>query len=339
LFDYSDRNALSAAADRYGLWIFNAYPVKAAELFVDTMINHPQLLARYPRLRDQLFSENPAAAEAYEKLPDYRKGFLTVPIGKDRQGRQQFVDLNRINAFSQAMNVAKEIKDAVQERRMPKLPTGKELLGHTIVGPLVGAAVNQSPFGDPFRGLARPLVHPGAPADVQTAQLRHEMLQSALPLVRSINRQRAANAGLATSEGKFSMPQKPWEAFAQGFLGIATATIEGDEARLKRLEPDVKRRARAGEAFLKQVTADYAQRRVQNPYEAKEAQETDLKALQARLKHAQGYLRQQLTNPSTITAAGVVTDAGKGRITKSYLHVLAIGSRLEQLAREQTASR
>jgi hypothetical protein len=116
LFDYSDRPALLALADKYGLWVFNAFPTKAFGLFVDTLIHQPDLIARYPRLQKMLFEEVPSAKGAYRGLKPEQQGPFVSP---EAGGPPKYLDVGRHQTFSQALDLTQKGVQAAQKGRKP----------------------------------------------------------------------------------------------------------------------------------------------------------------------------------------------------------------------------
>lgn len=323
LFDYSDRGALLEMLDQHGLWVFNAFPTKAMGLLLDTLVNRPDLVARYPRLQAQLMQEA-GAKERYGKLAEFQKGPFTLPGPGGG-----FLDVSRQHVFGDTLRTAQETLDAARERRLPDYLKPDELgnlAGHLAFSPVISALENRRLYGS----TAHPVrISPiGAPMEQQMKSRGQEMLYQMAPgFVRGIAEYRAAKAGIPTKGGRLTEPRQPGDVLLQSFFGIRPVSGETSLEKRQRLadDPTLGRQMDASSDYLGRAL-DYIDAhpnlnryrkslsRVQNPTE-----------IDVQFWDARKYLQSLL--------AGPLTDDKKRQINEAAARFTALLERKEQLNR------
>jgi hypothetical protein len=116
-------------ANRYGIMPFNAYPAKATKLLLSTLVERPDLVARYPRLKAMLLADIPHAQKDYDNLPGFQKTPLTLPIGGGK-----FVNATRYLPFGDTLETIMP-----EEANGNQQTLGDRILAHTMIGPAIGA--------------------------------------------------------------------------------------------------------------------------------------------------------------------------------------------------------
>jgi hypothetical protein len=324
LFDYSSRPALLELADKYGLWVFNAFPTKATGLFVDTLIHRPDLVARYPRLQRMIEQEFPGSTEALANAAPWQKGMFTYPTGRDT-----FVSLDRYSPFAQPIETARGIRDLIAGKGALEAPAPDALYGSTV-------------FGQTLQSLRK--VPKDAPANEQVKAFLREELMGRVPLLRSLGvpglspgRIGSARQGVTMSDSMFAEPQTPRQAVMQALAGITTFKGEGRDARMERLSPAMAARSDAAGALTDQIDRDLAAGRLKNTFAAKAARITDRAELEKRARGADAYLNKLATSPRYITAAGKLTDTGRKTLGNVYMALMAYQDRMDELDRLEAA--
>jgi hypothetical protein len=308
LFDYSDRGYLLEMLDRYGIWVFNAFPTKATGLLLDTLVHRPDLVARYPRLQEQLLSEAPGAKERYQALPDYRQGPFTVPAG---QGR--FVDLSRFNPFGQPLKPAQEAGDALLTGRLPAsvtetLQTPANLLGNTALSPEFSVGMNRRLYGseeNPIRIAPR-----GAPLEENLKLRGQDWIYQQLPgFARGLSDWIAASHGEAFRGGRTGEHTTPAQAFLSGFLGIRPFSGEFSQEKRARTDPLNRPERQSAGVFLGQEMRRFMAPTEPNPYRNHYAGIMDRGALEREALAQRQYIGNLLPGPLTGDKQRQITDA------------------------------
>jgi hypothetical protein len=312
LFDYGDRSALLEAADRYGLWVFNAYPLKAWQLFADTAAHRPDLLLRFPRLKRMLTQEF-GAGPAAEQLPEHQQGLMTIPIGPNR-----FINLGRYFPLTEQMETASSLLHG-----HAGAPTAQSLIQHSLPGTALSVAFGRNPM------TGADLVPPGTPPDeardIQMRALRQGYLPSLAPGGRGLERIGKALRHEA-GPGKYGKPQPIGEALSQTLAGVP---VYHAEEKQERLAPQLEKRAAAAEAYLHQARAEAEH--LPNPYAANLAtSKVNPQMLRRLVKDNGSYLKREVLNAENYDAHGQLNDTGKKRLRRALLYRLAIADYYRQ---------
>jgi hypothetical protein len=150
-FDYTDRSHAAEMADKFGLWIFNAYPQKAFSLFMDTVMNHPSELLRYKNLRHLAIGEDDPSKNL--NLPDWmRKSKFTVPLGDN-----QYVNVGRFHPFGGVIDQLANLGQGVDVSE-----EARNMASKTIYNPAMNIIQGQQTFSRDERGNP-PLLAQGQP--------------------------------------------------------------------------------------------------------------------------------------------------------------------------------
>ena len=312
LFDYSDRPALMQLADRWGLWIFNGFPLAATKNFVETITKRPDLVARYPRLQQQLLNEFPGSREAYEQLPGYRRGPFTYPIGPDESGAQRFIDMGRVSPWSFPMGLAVQAGQLLRgEERQP--PTSQDITSRGVFSPATRALDRA--------GKAR-----GASPEEKRGIIVKELIFNTVPALRDLLRLRDAWAGRAGADYKFARPKEWAEAAWEAGAGISTVRGETRGEQAVREAPALNQRAPVTVAYFRQVDAALKSGRLTNPYAARFQARQNVDELKRDLGDAKRRFREMLLSPDHVEN-GKLTPRGASRIKESYLRFMALAER------------
>lgn len=304
LFDYSDTPALIRAADQYGLVLFGSFGTAAGRAFLDTLVKRPDLIARYPRLQKQLLQEFPGSEAEFEKLKDYQRSPLVLPTGKDT-----FVNLTRYHPLGQFF--------AESPMGTGRPPEPMDIVGGTAAGPTLRAAEK----------AAR---EKGAPAEDQWRTFVREAITGHFPAVRDYMRWRAALEGTALSDRRTDEPQTARKAALQtAGAPLIRAGLNAD-LRDKFSEPTGKR-ADAVRAFIGSLDSQLASGRLKNPYRGEASKIRNADEAQRAAKDAELYFKTMQMSPKNTTAAGQITDGGRGKIQRAYLRWRMLQNRWAQL--------
>jgi hypothetical protein len=185
-FDYSDRSHAAEMADRFGIWIFNAYPQKAFGLFMDTVLNHPSELLRYQNLRHLAIGNDDPSKN--RNLPDWmRKSKFTVPLGDNL-----YTNVGRFHHFGGVIDQLANLGHGVDVSEEVRNIGSK-----TIYNPLFNIAQGQQTFARDERGNP-PLLAPGQPVNELPGLQRKEFLKAYFP---SMVGGRAGQAFLEVAKG------------------------------------------------------------------------------------------------------------------------------------------
>lgn len=317
LFNYNDRGQLLEMADRYGLWPFNAFPTKAWGLFLHTLVERPDLVARYPRLQRMLMAEQPGSQQAYKNVPGYQQSPSTLPIPGG-----QFANLSRYTVFGEPL----DILTPKQEEASQQNPLDV-LLSHTLAGPAIDIALNNR-----SALTGQPIVPEGAPPGEATRLKAQALWEQGKPgIIRAGERIAGAVTGQPTSPGRYAEPQTVPQALSQGLLDVPIVKPEAFSAKQKRLQPQQQKLQATGAAFIRQLETRPAS---DSPYlrqargEAGKMQ--SLGAVSGRLKAVTGYIRGEITKPINYSG-GRLTDEAKRSIEHAWLFRQALIERGRQL--------
>lgn len=326
LFDYADQHAALEALNRYGFWIFNAVPTKQAGLALRTLVQRPDLVARYPKLRNLIFAAQPGSEEQYQQLPHWEKGEFVIPTGRDKDGRYRFTNIARWIPFSGFMDLLDRPSTVPGEDK-------RTLLDKALQFPLWGAAVGALLEGKDIRS-GEPLSKPGTPPDEDARNRARAVWEQAKPTtVRGYERLQRAYAGETPSAYMYAQPQKPEDAWQQVF-GLPNVMGPMTEEQKARAGTVVDKRAAAGGAYRDQLIEGY--KSAENPYRGQFAGATkaSLPTLRKIVKDGRFLMRNLVKAPNNYDGKGNLTDEGKRRIRNAYYYLMAAGDRLQKLGEQ-----
>jgi len=319
LFDYSDRPALLQLADKYGVWVFSGFPVAATKSFVDTLVTRPDLIARYPRLQEQLMREFPGSSEAYDKLPPYQRGPFTFPVGKDT-----FVDLSRLHPYGMALGMLEAGKRGVTQGLAPSPPDSREISEQGVIGPTT-RALRKASSG----------TKSGAPGSEQVWDYIREEVMGRVPAVKDIARLRDAWIGAGTSDWKTAEPQSKAAATAQALLGISTVKGETEPEKMTRQDAKINARGKTADTIAAKVEAGLKAGTIKNRFKEEAEAIQSFDDARREFKAADRYLNSMILSPKNIDAKGKPLPGGFNRIRDAVLRLKALEDRLNVLGEGQ----
>lgn len=331
LFDYSDRPAMLAAADQFGVWVFNTFPTKAFALFADTLVNRPDLVARYPRLKRMVASEFPEQEGKEEKLPAYRRGDQTFPVAQDEP---LFTNLDRMQPFAGPLAMARRAVDP-DERAVPTARPLSDALGalegNSILAPILAQLANRQLNSSPDD--PRKIAEPGAPWNQALAARVSQFVKDVAPAqARGIGRVLESERGVASSGAKTAEPQERLDAILQGIFGIPLLRAESLPDRQERTEPLVETRLEAWEEEIDRITAEVEAGTRPNPYRGEFDTVRDVPALLKMMEDSKAYALGLA--PRLVDKSGKMTPANKEKLKEAWLMYLAIAERADRLDAE-----
>lgn len=238
-FDYTDRAHVLEVADKFGVWIFNTYPVKAFELFMDTVVNHPTELLRYARLRQLAIGDDDPSQN--KNLPDWmRKSMFTAPIGGG-----EYVNVGRLNPFGGVIDMLANLRHGVDLNA-----EGMNLLDKTIASPAGWIAGGHQPFSMDDRSHP-PLLQEGQPPNELLGIKGRELAKSYAPSLlggRGYQAMQAARQGVGQTDSQ--EPRTVEDVALQYSLGLRTKkTKEPVQAMVDREIGKAKRAGPGGAAY------------------------------------------------------------------------------------------
>lgn len=319
LFDYSDRPALLQLADRWGLSIFNGFPLAGTKSFVETLIHRPDLVARYPRLQQQLFQEFPGSWEAYQQLPAWRRHVFTYPAGQDEEGAQRFRDFGRVSPWSVPFGLAQAGGRLLRhEEQAP--PTMQDVVGQTVLSSL-------------FRAQEKAAKMTGASPEEKNWKIVTETLLNALPILRDAAKLKDAAAGLTGTDYKLARPKAAEDARLEVMAGIATERGQTRAQKAEAAGPAMQGRAAVAAAYFRQVDADLKSGKLAREYDAyarRFRSVNNLDELTRAVNDAKKRFTEMMLSPDNVVG-GKLTPDGAQNIRESYLRFRALSARLVEL--------
>lgn len=328
LFNYADRPALLEAADRYGLVIFNAFPVFATRALFETLSTRPDLVAKYPRLA-RLSRIEAGAQGAYEDLEPEKQTAHLAGTGEER-----FLEPSRYFPLAGGIDFLSRPGSGLTGDQL-----AETVAGGTAFGPVIEQAFNQRLLGgvdNPWRIVPRGVPPPAHPtplpdfAEGVEGDLRaREFLSAILPgIVRGAGRVMGAREGIAQGTGRTSEAQAKAEALLAAVLGIRT--VQGEPFPEKDVRTMPLQQARDAH-FLRvreQVMRDVPDER--NPYTEQAGQVRTADEVDRALTVLDGYVRAIL--PQSVDGQGRLTEQGARRLTEAALWEKALLARMRQLS-------
>lgn len=315
LFDYSDVPAIVKVLDRDGRALFGSFSYAAGRAMLDAVVRRPDLIARYPRLQQQLLQEFPGSEEAFKKLKPYQRENLPVPTGGE-----SFVDVSRYHPLSQFTDIGKAIKGTI----------GVDP-GEGPPGPM--AVVERTALGPTARALQKVEWQKGAPPAEKARALVSELVQSHFPQYRDLLRWRAALEGTARSDRRTAAPQTVGEAALQS-VGATSARGEVEPERRRRLGGEITARARAARPLIAALDQALSSGALKNPFAGEAAKKENFDDARRAFMDSRTHLRMMLTSPRNITAEGKITPNGRARIRDAYLRTLALREAVRRTRRD-----
>lgn len=347
LFDYSDRAVLLEAADKYGLYIFNAFPAKAYNLFLDTVVHHPEQVWKYKRLRD-IFFEEPGAPEDSKNLPEQAKGPFTLPVGRDKDGTH-FLDFGRMHPLTGPINtISKAVEGyqtgGLQGSLMSQVPKNPEemstLLGHSIFGSAIAPFVNRKLYGEGNQDY----YHSGATNREKNRQVASEEYKAFAPGFHTdFIRVMDAFKGVASSNSRKAEVQTKLEALLKSGLGLAAYRSETPGQQEKRVEKLMDRRSKVAGDYIDMMDKVNTIKTVNpvtkleettynlkhNPYHFEEISSTD--EAKPLLMAAKGWKQQLLFSGRVVDTKGRLTTEGTRKLTEVTHFLQALSNRMDEL--------
>jgi hypothetical protein len=229
LFDYSDRGPWLEIADRYGIWPFNSYPTKAAELLFDTIINAPHELVKYPRLMHLANlgynTENKKDLAGRQRNPflipygdtnnpDYIDVQRFLPMGAGMEAIAEAGNKNPANSLMAAMGLGRAGAEGIEAGLNAPLPM-RAMLTEFGLSPLSESEKVQG------------LLSPGQPPSELRGIKNKEHLRNYAPFGRT------ALAGMEAARGQgisdFAEPRTVEDVLLQYGMGLRTISPQRKE--------------------------------------------------------------------------------------------------------------
>ena len=312
LFDYSDKSVPLQVLDRYGVSIFNTWPVKVAHMVADTMVNRPDILARFDRLRRSYYQASPESKQRFENLPAHQRLYGTFPIpGAPSPAEQKFAPLSRALGITEPIGIARDIATGnfpaagrELEQFIPHPDVGEFLALPDLVTALLGTRTEPVP-------VSAKTAHPGAPKARQIEDILRSYGGSISPqFARSINTVLEAQQGKAPGRYPFAEPRTPGEAAIKALFGLEAVRGETRMEALKRQLATPT--AGGGNVYKDRVLAvghaekkswkDYIKGGKPNPFTEQLSHETNPGELRAAKKRTSAYLAtlRRAPNPDLV---------------------------------------
>jgi len=331
LFNYADRAPLLEAADRWGLWVFNHFPLQQQRLFVETLVQRPDLLVPYPRLRAMLFEEFPGSREAFEKLPPHYKNLGTLPMGKDEEGVHRFLPLSQGNPLAAGYDTFQEILAAARERRLPEAPlTMRDFLSRTVISPELSAGLNTRLYAGGEEN--RQIVPPGTAPAIRARTLWGEYAQNRLPgVLRALARIAGAIQGTPVTGGRTAEAESIRSAILTAFLGVRSVKGETFDEAQKRLGPKIGRRLQVAGPVIGRAVEHYRTHPTQVPHGAV-PRDLDAKGLERAYAAATKRLESLAMDPRIVSDRGELRDERAIREQVGFILALLLAAQARALA-------
>lgn len=325
LFDFGDQPAIAELANKWGIFPFNAYPLRATGLLLRTMVERPDLIARYPRLQQMLNADVPNAKKQYGNLPPFARTPTTLPVGGGH-----FANAGKYLPFGEQLGM---IHDALHPTEAPggQTPMDKALT-HVLPGPAIGALTMNRDIRS-----GRPVAPPGTPPG-QAFPMQMEFTKQAMTpsLFRGIARVGAAIQGQTTSSSRYGEPQTLGAALSQSVLNLPLYSGEDPAAKMQRLAPAVGQRATVAGTYANTVAKQLESGAAPWP-EVQQysdvAARWDPQQVRSALRDAQGLLRRQILNASLFDNKDNLTPEGEAAIRRSMTYVFVLAHRLNTTTR------
>lgn len=340
LFDYSDRGVLLEAADRFGLWIFNAFPTKALGLFMDEVAHNPNELLKYARLRNLgLAGTN---QEGLNQVNERYKNPGMFPI--DKQGGT-ILDLLRYNSFGPALEGMSDMA-AGKSNPLQALPAMMGL-GRAGENP-TEAILNAGLFGqarDIMRGISpyseggevKPLLAEGQPTNelggLQNKALARNYAPSLLGIPgtdiggRAFQDLRNAQRGVTPNDYPDQASRDVASVLLQHGLGLRTIQAVPDSQKEAKFVKDREKRAAVVEPEWDRIYAQ-AEKAIKNPHTA-EVQQLSPRQAAAKAQKTIQYVRNLHQSPAVVDKNFKLTPEGKKRLQNAALLISALVKRAE----------
>lgn len=326
-FDYTDRGMLAEAADRFGLWIFNVFPIKATNLFFEEVINNPGKLYQLKRYRDLAVGNDDPSQN--DSLPEWmRKSKFTLPIGGG-----DYIGVGRMHPFGGVMD---------QLANLPGTDISTELrniASKPLATPLINIAQGMQTFTRDDRGNP-PLLQPGQPAtDLLGLQMKEFAKAYAPTLVGGRGGQsiEASMQGITPTDYPFSEPRSREEAALQYGLGLRTTKAEGKIDKKKRLKSEVK--ARRTQEVKDVVREAREEAKTRNPMKKATEKFRDYSDAFAEYQKAQTRLKQLQMSGRVVNKERQVTEDGREELRKQVFYVNALRDRAKELKEKSKGGR
>jgi hypothetical protein len=332
MFDYADRGPVLEIFDRFGLWPFSTYPTKAFGLLVDTILNHPQELAKYPRLRELAYTGTDPAQ--MESVPERYRSAFTFPLDdKTAVDFQRFLPFGSgIEAMSRlegVQSIPGAVAAAMGLGRAGQTPK-EAFMNAPLFSRLYGIEAGISPYSE--AGHPKPLLAEGQPPDEVAGRQQKERMRNYAPSLgggRGTQALQDAQQGKTSTDYPYQEPRTKESVLLQHGLGIRTFPAEAETKRQKRLEGTVERRAEVVGDFL-DAEVERAEKRIINKH-WKEVQKLTPRQAAKQYQETYKYLKFTLSQSGRVVdAKGKVTAEGQERIRNAALRLVALAERADQ---------
>lgn len=315
LFDYNNRGIMVEIAERFGLAPFSTFPIKSTELLFDTIINHPEQLAKLPR-KLEIARRGENTREEYG-LQDYsRKSLFTFPIGTGAEGQKEYINLQRFNPLGGPLDYLYNL-----QQEGFNLPTElRGLYQRSMFAPV--GNVLQGVKARPREGGRIEYLAPGQPSSELGGEILGELFRQFAFAGRPIQELGAMLRGQPTTDITTAQTPKPEDFLLRYGVGLPVSSSEPRQTTQKRMKPEVKERTRTAKVYAKEVLRE-AKAAKQNPMRRDAEKFTDIGKLDREIQDAKARLRTLVMSGRT-AQNGELDKAGKDRIRRQTFYVVAL---------------
>lgn len=313
MMSYENIPKVFQEADRHGLLMFGSYMAASTKGFGGQLLTRPDLIARYPRFQQQMFSEFPGSREEFRKLPEFRRRPTTIPIGNG-----YFIDFARWHQWSDQFA---QLQDALKNGLpKPGVPTLQEAGQKTFAGPLVGASVAESRLPKPPEG------------DLSPGWWR--LIKNIFPAAGDTERIVQAVRQLPLSDRKTDEPQPILHAILQAGLGASIVRAELGPEKQRRQRETIGQRRMTAREFVSDLRQRKESGKVRNRFAGTFQGLQNSEEAKREYMDARKYFAAQRDSPLN-SRAGHLTDDGREKITDAYLRLMAVTERYKALRRAE----
>jgi hypothetical protein len=319
LFDYSDRSAWMEALDKYGIAIFNVWPVKQTAIVLDTLANRPDILAKYDRLRRAMMDDEETQGD-FKKLKPYQQKLGTVPI-PGQKGK--FTDIGRAIGITEPLDIAKSVAkgdwDQAAETFHQFVP-GSDLKDIVRASDLITTVAGMRTRPIP---KSEDVAHPGAPRGQQIKDLAWEAFKGSAPaFIGDIEKILAAKAGKTLTKGQFDQPKTITKAVVKSLTGLEQFRGETPSEAEKRQRPEIRARGKEVTRIAREAEKEYKDP-ARNPFTEKLAGESNEQELRFAFYRTREYWQKLVKSPN----------ADERRLREAMALLLATANRWDEVAK------
>jgi hypothetical protein len=321
-FDYTDRSTASELADKLGIWIFNVYPQKAFNRFMETVMNHPSEIFRLRNLRRLMIGNDDPNKNP--NLPEWlRNSYFTVPLGDGH-----YTNVGRFHPYGGVIDMLGNMQKGTD------VPTElRNAVSKTMYTPLVNVLLGQQTWTRDDRGNP-PLLQPGEPRSDLGGLMWQELLKAYAPSLQGGRGSLAfsqALGGTTATDYPYSSPRTPGDVAAQYLGGLKDTQAEGKTEKQKRTKAEVKSRRTQD---VKSIIADARKEsRTHNPMVGDTEKFASYEATFSEYKLAQKRLHDLQISGKVVDSDKNVTDYGEKQLRRQVLYVIALRDRAKELRR------